>query len=159
MLAGTKKIDWPPLVPELKTMIATGTSVKDIAQHFGVASLCIYKKISQYDLETPRYLGKFRAGVMNPRQRWLYDVLKKKATLEHRRELAMTTDLPTFCPVLGLELRYGCMGPDCASVDQKVPRGGYIPGNIAIMSHRANTLKNNGTLEEFTSLVSYLRLT
>jgi hypothetical protein len=35
---------------------------------------------------------------------------------------------------------------------------GYVPGNVNIISFRANTLKNNGTLEEFKKLIKWMEL-
>ena len=67
---------------------------------------------------------------------------------------------PKLCPVLGIELNYdfsgGFMGA-YPSLDRFKPELGYVAGNVFIISHRANTLKNNGTLEEFKKIVRYLR--
>jgi hypothetical protein len=56
---------------------------------------------------------------------------------------------PTHCPVLGIEL-------DVVSLDRIVPELGYVPGNVCLISSRANTLKNNGTLDEFRAIVEYI---
>lgn len=47
------------------------------------------------------------------------------------------------CPVLGYDLVFGGrkLSPDLASVDRKAPSLGYVKGNIAIISWRANRLK------------------
>ncbi len=67
--------------------------------------------------------------------------------------------MPTHCPVLGLELRYG--GGDgrqdySASIDRKDSSKGYVPGNVRIMSWRANSLLKDATIEELRALVMYL---
>jgi hypothetical protein len=66
--------------------------------------------------------------------------------------------IPTTCPVLGIELRAGKGRPidSSPSLDRIDPNLGYIPTNIRIISHKANTLKSNGTLEEFRLLIVYL---
>lgn len=56
-------------------------------------------------------------------------------------------DLPTHCPVLGRALRSfeGCgKGPrnDSPTLDKIVPALGYVPGNILVVSQKANRLKN-----------------
>lgn len=73
---------------------------------------------------------------------------------------------PTHCPVLGIELDYpernGMRGkdpvqPNWPSLDRFDPAKGYVPGNVFVISYRANTLKNNGTLDEFLAVVGYLK--
>lgn len=68
--------------------------------------------------------------------------------------------LPTHCPVLGVELDYsGGGGPNVASVDRIDSTKGYLRENVAIISKRANTLKNNASVEELQKVLDYLRST
>lgn len=66
--------------------------------------------------------------------------------------------IPNVCPILGIELRIseGCPDAQSPSVDRINPNLGYVRGNIEIISHRANTIKSNATLQELKSLVRYL---
>lgn len=66
--------------------------------------------------------------------------------------------IPETCPVLGIPLVIaGGQSRDCSpSVDRIIPDLGYIPGNIVVMSHRANTLKNNATPDELYSIAKWL---
>lgn len=68
--------------------------------------------------------------------------------------------LPTHCPVLGIELTYPGAGigrrPGSASLDRLDNSRGYVPGNVAIMSWRANKLKSDATLQELRALVAYM---
>lgn len=65
--------------------------------------------------------------------------------------------LPTHCPMLGVELDYsGGGGPAAASVDRVDSSIGYVPGNVVIISKRANTLKNGSTVDEMKQIVAYL---
>lgn len=65
--------------------------------------------------------------------------------------------LPSHCPVLGVELDYSGSGkPNAASIDRSDSRKGYIPGNVVIMSRRANTLKNNASAEELRKVLEYI---
>lgn len=67
--------------------------------------------------------------------------------------------IPEYCPVLGIKLKLDNTSgfkEDSPSIDKTIPELGYVRGNIQVMSWKANRLKNNGTLEEFKSLVRYL---
>jgi hypothetical protein len=74
---------------------------------------------------------------------------------------AKDISVPKYCPVLGLELRMniGGTGPadNSPSIDRKDPTRGYVPGNVQVISFRANTLKNNATIEELEKLVAFLK--
>lgn len=50
--------------------------------------------------------------------------------------------LPVRCPVLGIQLVRGAgRSPASPSLDRLVPNLGYIPGNVRVISDRANQLK------------------
>lgn len=69
--------------------------------------------------------------------------------------------LPETCPVLGMTLDYmgtGGRNQGCsASLDRRDNSKGYVPGNVFVISHRANVLKRNATLEEMQSLLDYMK--
>lgn len=60
--------------------------------------------------------------------------------------------IPTHCPYLGTELTtHAPRGTDRGSVislDRIIPELGYVKGNIEVISHQANTMKNNATQEQ-----------
>lgn len=65
------------------------------------------------------------------------------------------------CPVLGvvLERSVGKVGPTSPSLDALRPKLGYIPGNIRVISYRANLLKSDVTdPRELESIAKWLRL-
>lgn len=67
---------------------------------------------------------------------------------------------PIWCPVLGIELQYSQIGrqqANSASLDRYDNTKGYIPGNVNIISLRANELKRDGSLQEFQKIVDYLK--
>lgn len=75
--------------------------------------------------------------------------------------------IPERCPILGIPLRIGVHGfrvhefggdEDSMSLDRIVPELGYVPGNVAVISWRANRLKNNATLDELEALLRWLRV-
>lgn len=68
-------------------------------------------------------------------------------------------EFPTHCPILGIELDYLCEDgrqENSPSFDRIDSTKGYIKGNVAIVSWRANRIKNNGTVEEHKKIVDYM---
>lgn len=65
---------------------------------------------------------------------------------------------PKICPILGIDVLYDSSGRSAgrASLDRIDPRKGYIPGNVWIISYRANAIKNDGTIEEHKAIVRVL---
>ena len=64
-------------------------------------------------------------------------------------------NLPKTCPVFGVDLVWG-HGANSPSVDRLIPERGYVQTNCYIISKRANTIKNNATLEELKAIVAYV---
>lgn len=64
---------------------------------------------------------------------------------------------PTHCPVLGIELNYWShtIAPNCPSLDRLDNTKGYIPGNVFVISLRANQIKSNATAEELKAVAAY----
>jgi hypothetical protein len=68
--------------------------------------------------------------------------------------------MATTCPIFGtpFEVRRGQCGPSAASptVDRFVPAKGYIRGNMAVISWRANRLKCDGTPAELMAVAAWM---
>lgn len=68
--------------------------------------------------------------------------------------------LPAICPVFGTPIDYkaeGTFNPNAASLDRLIPSLGYVPGNVRIISNRANILKRDATVQELEAVVAYMR--
>ena len=66
--------------------------------------------------------------------------------------------IPRRCPVFGFKMKLFHKDRNrCVSLDRIIPSLGYIPGNIAVMSFKANRLKSNATFEELIALVAWLK--
>lgn len=71
-------------------------------------------------------------------------------------------EYPETCPYLGIILKHhlgeGC-GPkdDSPSLDRIDPSKGYVKGNVEVISHRANMIKNCGTAEEHEKIAARMR--
>lgn len=91
-----------------------------------------------------------------------YFVARRRAELrgiEFTIEIDDLLSCPDICPVLGIEIKYG-EGRNSwysPSIDRFDPSKGYVKGNIRMISNRANTLKSNGTVEEFEKIISYMK--
>ena len=46
--------------------------------------------------------------------------------------------------------------PNSPSIDRVIPELGYVQSNCAIISHRGNTIKNSGTIDEHRRVVQYM---
>jgi hypothetical protein len=67
--------------------------------------------------------------------------------------------IPTRCPVFGVKLqraRNRATG-NSPSLDRIINSRGYVPTNIWVISRRANSIKNDTTIEELEQLVGALR--
>lgn len=55
--------------------------------------------------------------------------------------------IPKRCPIFGMELKVNRGGPGAApnspSLDRVINSKGYIPGNVRVISYRANQLKRD----------------
>lgn len=79
-----------------------------------------------------------------------------------RQDVAALYPDDGLCPVLGLPLKsnIGNRGslPNSPTLDRTIPSLGYVRGNIAIISHKANSIKDNETNPEiFKKLAHWLK--
>lgn len=66
--------------------------------------------------------------------------------------------IPKVCPVLGIELFIGSDNFETSpSLDRVVPELGYVKSNINVISHRANRIKTDASLEELEKITNYVR--
>ena len=64
------------------------------------------------------------------------------------------------CPILGIPLFHSSVkGKACDnshSIDRIDSSKGYVPGNVAIISYKANVIKNNGTANEHRLIAEWM---
>ena len=91
------------------------------------------------EIKSPEYLLWYRA---------------KENSKRHNREFNIEVEdiiIPTHCPYLGVELIFDVTyhnSPNYFSIDRIDSSKGYIKGNIQIISHLANTIKSNTTIDQ-----------
>lgn len=66
-----------------------------------------------------------------------------------------------LCPVLKTPMQFNSAGKgrrdDSPSLDRTEPRGGYVIGNVRVISWRANRLKSNAEAFELEAIAAYMR--
>ena len=67
--------------------------------------------------------------------------------------------IPERCPILDIYLvtNDNHAGDSSPSIDRINPALGYVKGNIVIISHKANTMKSNATIEEIEKLLNFYK--
>ena len=116
--------------------------------------------------------AKWRKQAEDPaaRKRWLLMRIRSKCKKEGIAfDLTIDDlDIPDVCPVLGRPLKFGVsrnqsyekrgMAPptdDSPSVDRIDSDGGYVKGNIVVVSWRVNRIKGNATSDELRAIADY----
>lgn len=67
--------------------------------------------------------------------------------------------IPELCPLLLIPLASSTEArvPGSPSLDRKDSAKGYVPGNVWVISYRANRIKNDATLAEFVLMADNLK--
>lgn len=67
------------------------------------------------------------------------------------------------CPIFNMEFEWGRSGlgkgkkkENCPSLDRIIPHKGYVMGNVAFISHRANRIKDNASMEEMYKIADWI---
>lgn len=87
----------------------------------------------------------------------------KRRAVKLGREFSITVDdiqIPSHCPVFGTELTVlsdSKAAPNSMSLDRIDNSLGYIPGNVVVVSYRANTLKKDASIEELEAIINFYK--
>jgi tRNA G26 N,N-dimethylase Trm1 len=67
--------------------------------------------------------------------------------------------VPEYCPILGIKLQFnvGLSKDNSPTLDKIIPSLGYVKGNIAVISKRANTIKNDASIEDIEKVFNWLK--
>lgn len=106
----------------------------------------------QYKNKKPwRYL------LYNARRRAVAKNLPINITEEYVKELFDACN--GICPILGIkmETHTGKVQDNSYTLDRVIPEKGYVKGNVAIISHRANSIKRDANLKELIQLVKWMK--
>lgn len=102
----------------------------------------------------------------NPKWAWVVSAVGSARTRAKYKNLPFDLtneyiydNTPDHCPVLGIELTFGGTGrvsATSASIDRIDPSKGYVVGNVAVISNKANIIKSNATAIEITKVANWL---
>lgn len=66
--------------------------------------------------------------------------------------------IPKKCPVFGFNLTVGLENLETSpSLDRIIPEKGYVKGNVIVVSFKANTIKNNATIDEIKKVYDFYK--
>lgn len=135
-----------------------------------------YKEMRKKYSKTENSLKKSRTYQKNFRSKMIGDSVywskRRASTIKARckkigipctiesTDLLSLLPVDLICPVLGTKMKlHGKLSHASATIDRIIPSDGYVPGNICIISHKANTIKNNVTnYEEIMRVAEWMRL-
>jgi len=106
----------------------------------------IAKNGGNYDIDLKGNLNSLRERTKK------YNLPKSNIDLEYLKSIYPKDNK---CPLLNIEMKKGvkCLMPYSPTLDRIIPELGYVKGNVMFISHRANTIKNNLTLDEMKLLL------
>ena len=67
--------------------------------------------------------------------------------------------IPEVCPVLGIPLHHNTRkgaSDNSPTLDKIIPEMGYVRGNIAVMSAKANRIKNDASLADLAAVTRWM---
>lgn len=103
-------------------------------------------------------LQHLRRYLQNARSRALRDNVPFNLTMQDLIDVA-TDECPIFHTpfVWGTsKLGKGRTRPDSPTLDRILPELGYVKGNVAFLSYRANRIKDNGTMQEHYDIADWI---
>ncbi len=158
--------NWNEEIDKMVSLLEEGLYQKDIAKIYGVTKQTISKVFLQKGIHTVSVSKKAKQEKLNKIDKTYLAQYKKFKVKGYRcTQQKIQFDLvfediiwPTICPVLGTPLDYfNKNGPNVATFDRIDPKLGYVKGNVKIISFRANTIKNDGTVEELEKVIRYIK--
>jgi hypothetical protein len=114
-----------------------------------------------YEANPKKYLARWRKAYFANREKRLLVSARNRAKEKGLPFNITATDIVVSkrCPVFGVLLKKGkgAPGPNSPTLDKILPLLGYVRGNIAVLSHRANRIKNDATYEELFRVARWVR--
>lgn len=115
-----------------------------------------------YEDNRDRVMREQKLKRKNRPEMFLYYSAKTRAKKKGLAFSISITDIiiPERCPILGVRIVTGGgkgWHQNSPSLDRVIPSRGYTKNNIAVISHRANRIKSDGTIEELVKIIKYIR--
>ena len=113
-----------------------------------------------YNKNAQQIMDQMKDFLVNNPEKGLLKMAKSRAKLANLPFSITEKDIqiPEFCPILGVRLEFGTMSErdSSPSLDRFLPEKGYVPGNVVVISYRANRIKNDGTSNELRKLAAWM---
>lgn len=122
--------------------------------------------LARWNASTKGYAAKMRWKARDPKNAWACSAVGGAKARAAKAGVAFDLDkeyvrsiAPDTCPVLGLPfVWYGeSLRPNSPSLDRLVPEKGYVRGNVAVISMRANAIKSDASVEEIEKVAAWLK--
>lgn len=147
----------------LETSLYTGTRKQRVHQRSYYArnkEFIIAKRRADPDHKIRSNAYQTNRRLLNPVRAMLV-AARRRAKIKNLEFTISITDIviPNTCPLLGIPIipSKGIHAPNSPSLDRFDSSKGYIPGNVWVISYRANTLKSNSTADELIKLATALQ--
>lgn len=179
------KINWKQEKETLKTLLEEGATLEEAATFYTVSRQRILQVVNLYFPEMTRQdfgsskkrtvrlanrleeikIAFNRNAYQNPtdiERAQSSFFTRKRQNCRYKKwdwDIQMSDlEWPSHCPILGIELDWFAekTQENSPSIDRLDNSKGYIKGNVAVMSWRANRIKNNGSAEEHHKIAHYL---
>lgn len=125
-------------------------------------------RLLAYD-RSPERKAFHKAWLQKKRQedpcRFIYYSAKRRAKVDNipfdlvKQDIYDIYPSDGMCPMLGIKLtpNISVTKENSPSLDRLIPERGYVKGNVIVISHKANRIKSNATLDELEKVVKFLQ--
>lgn len=114
----------------------------------------VYYKSKEHTLSSKRY------RLENPTKQMFWSA-RHRAKRRGTEFSIEETDIiiPEICPILGISLfiMNGKPGDNSPTLDEVIPGQGYTKGNVRVISHRANSMKQDNTIASMERFILYMK--
>ena len=177
------KHNWHEEIDNIRNMGLQGMTLKSIGLHYNVTGQYIKKLIAKYNIfeDSDIYGASARAAdkqkINKQRLRLKYGnkdnsalyrsqrkkfISKKSYAVMNNIEFTVNfgeLTFPEYCPILCIKLDFFAKDKPnrhCPSFDRIDNTKGYVTGNVEVISHLANTMKNSATPEQLILFATYI---
>jgi hypothetical protein len=122
--------------------------------------------LGRWNGSTRGHEAKMRWKDKDPKNAWACSAVGGAKARAAKRGLAFDLDkeyvrslVPDACPVFGTPFVFfgRGIGPYSPSLDRKDPTRGYIKGNVAVISLKANAIKSDATISDIQAVLDWMR--
>lgn len=120
----------------------------------------VKNKDKRSDQNKVNYQSTRKVKFIKDPQYYLWYVARTRARSNNREFTIKVEDIsiPMTCPILGLALTKGDgYLHNAMSLDRVDNTKGYVPGNVRVISRKANLLKSSLTLDILENIIKYIK--